>query len=156
MDKSTNDKRKHTYIHTYIYIYIYKLDFTEIKNLHVSEANIKKVKSYLTEWEKVSQFIYLRRVLCLEDIKNTFNLLSKKSRFTIFVYFMRLLDMDMSLSKPGVGDGQGGLVCCSPWGCKELDMTECLHWTELNIFPYFTEKKRKLGGVLKKSQLEAN
>ena len=25
---------------------------------------------------------------------------------------------------PGVGDGQGGLACCSPWGCKELDMTE--------------------------------
>ena len=28
----------------------------------------------------------------------------------------------------GVGDGQGGLACCSPWGCKESDMTE---WTEL-------------------------
>ena len=25
---------------------------------------------------------------------------------------------------PGVGDGQGSLVCCSPWGCKELDTTE--------------------------------
>ena len=25
---------------------------------------------------------------------------------------------------PGVGDGQGSLVCCSPWGLKELDMTE--------------------------------
>ena len=25
---------------------------------------------------------------------------------------------------PGVGDGQGGLVCYSPWGCKELDTTE--------------------------------
>ena len=25
---------------------------------------------------------------------------------------------------PGVGDGQGNLACCSPWGCKELDMTE--------------------------------
>ena len=25
---------------------------------------------------------------------------------------------------PGVGDGQGGLVCCSPLGCKELDTTE--------------------------------
>ena len=25
---------------------------------------------------------------------------------------------------PGVGDGQGGLVCCSPWGCKESDTTE--------------------------------
>ena len=24
----------------------------------------------------------------------------------------------------GVGDGQGSLVCCSPWGCKELDITE--------------------------------
>ena len=24
----------------------------------------------------------------------------------------------------GVGDGQEGLACCSPWGCKELDMTE--------------------------------
>ena len=32
----------------------------------------------------------------------------------------------------GVGDGQRGLVCCSPWGCKELDMTERLNWTELN------------------------
>ena len=32
----------------------------------------------------------------------------------------------------GVGDGQGGLVCCSPWGFKELDMTEQLNWTELN------------------------
>ena len=25
---------------------------------------------------------------------------------------------------PGVGDGQGGLVCCDSWGCKESDMTE--------------------------------
>ena len=31
----------------------------------------------------------------------------------------------------GVGDGQGGLVYCSPWGHKELDMTERLNWTEL-------------------------
>ena len=28
---------------------------------------------------------------------------------------------------PGVGDGQGGLVCCGPWGYKELDMTEPLN-----------------------------
>ena len=32
----------------------------------------------------------------------------------------------------GVGDGQGGLACCDSWGCKELDMTEQLNWTELN------------------------
>ena len=28
---------------------------------------------------------------------------------------------------PGVVDGQGSLVCCSPWGRKELDMTERLN-----------------------------
>ena len=27
----------------------------------------------------------------------------------------------------GVGDGQGGLACCSPWGHKELDTTEQLN-----------------------------
>ena len=31
----------------------------------------------------------------------------------------------------GVGDGQGGLVCCDSWGCKESDTTERLNWTEL-------------------------
>ena len=31
---------------------------------------------------------------------------------------------------PGFGDGQGGLPCCNSWGCRELDMTERLNWTE--------------------------
>jgi len=26
----------------------------------------------------------------------------------------------------GAGDGKGSLWCCSPWSCKELDMTERL------------------------------
>ena len=34
----------------------------------------------------------------------------------------------------GVGDGQGGLVCCSSWGCKESDTTEQLNWTELDRY----------------------
>ena len=34
----------------------------------------------------------------------------------------------------GVGDGQGGLACCSPWGCKELDTTKWLNWTEIDIW----------------------
>ena len=33
---------------------------------------------------------------------------------------------------PGVGDGQGDLVCCSPWGRKELDTTEWLNGTDVN------------------------
>ena len=28
---------------------------------------------------------------------------------------------------PGVGDGQGSLAYCSPWGCKESDTTERLN-----------------------------
>ena len=58
-----------------------------------------------------------------------------------------------------VGDGQGGWACCSPWGCKELDMTEQLNWTEgafhthiisfiitkvfCAIVPHLTEDKMK-------------
>ena len=29
---------------------------------------------------------------------------------------------------PGIDDGQGSLVCCSPWGHKEWDTTEWLNW----------------------------
>ena len=38
---------------------------------------------------------------------------------------------------PGVGDGQGGLACCDSWGCKELDTTEQLNWTELKTIVVF-------------------
>ena len=34
---------------------------------------------------------------------------------------------------PGVGDGQGGLVCCHPCGFKESERTERLNWTGLNL-----------------------
>ena len=53
---------------------------------------------------------------------------------------MRWLDgiidsIDMSLSKlPGGSEGQGSLVCCSPWGSKESDMREKLNWIELDFF----------------------
>ena len=43
----------------------------------------------------------------------------------------------------GVGDGQRGMVCCSPWGCKESDTTEWLNWTELN----WMSLRKKLVGV---------
>ena len=39
---------------------------------------------------------------------------------------------------PGVGDRQGGLVCCDSWGRKEFNMTEWLNWTELRLL--FVEK----------------
>ena len=49
---------------------------------------------------------------------------------------------------PGVRDGQGGLVCCSPWGRKESDMTEQLNWTEPNSFnEYFSKLNILLEGI---------
>ena len=39
------------------------------------------------------------------------------------------LDRQESEQALGVGDGQGGLMCCSPWGRKESDTTERLKWT---------------------------
>ena len=41
----------------------------------------------------------------------------------------------------GVGDGQGSLVCCSPWGHKESDMTEQLR---NNKFQYIVKETSKL------------
>ena len=38
---------------------------------------------------------------------------------------------------PGVGDGQGSLVCCSPWGHKELDTTKWLILTKQNLVPCY-------------------
>ena len=33
----------------------------------------------------------------------------------------------------GVGDGHGGLACCDSCGHKQLDITEQLNWTDLEI-----------------------
>ena len=41
------------------------------------------------------------------------------------------LDGHESQWTPGVGDRQGGLVCCNSWGRKELDTTERLIWSDL-------------------------
>ena len=38
--------------------------------------------------------------------------------------------MDMNVNKLKVGDGQGSLSCCSPWGHKESHRTDRLNWTD--------------------------
>ena len=44
--------------------------------------------------------------------------------------WMAWLDGHEFEQAPGVGDGQGSLACCSPWGRKESDTTERLNWTQ--------------------------
>ena len=34
----------------------------------------------------------------------------------------------------GVGDGQGSLACCSPWGCKESNRTEQLNRLTTSLY----------------------
>ena len=34
---------------------------------------------------------------------------------------------------PGYGEGQGSLMCCSPWGCKELDTAERLNSNKVKV-----------------------
>ena len=41
-----------------------------------------------------------------------------------FQLFMGFLMFEQT---PGDGEGQGSLACCSPWGCKESDVTEQLN-----------------------------
>jgi len=33
----------------------------------------------------------------------------------------------------GVGVGQGSLVCCNPWGHKDLDTTELMNWPDSSL-----------------------
>ena len=45
---------------------------------------------------------------------------------------------------PGYGEGQGGLPCCSPWGCKELDMTGRLNKCDSSSQPQLVRKGKLL------------
>ena len=50
-----------------------------------------------------------------------------KSTHHVKMMFCKPLEFEQA---PGVGNGWGGLVCCSPWGCKESDTTGQLNRTE--------------------------
>ena len=65
-------------------------------------------------------------LFCNFTWKFTFLLKSCKLTFLLTPWHHRLNGHE-SEQAPKVGDGQQGLACCSPWGCKELDMTEQLN-----------------------------
>ena len=48
----------------------------------------------------------------------------RRGRQNEMVGWHHRLDGEESESTPGVGDGQGGLAGCNPWGPKESDTTE--------------------------------
>ena len=55
-------------------------------------------------------------------------------------WFHRLNGYELEQA-PGDDEGQESLACCSPWGCKESDMTEWLNWTDWLKEHYLYRKK---------------
>ena len=55
-------------------------------------------------------------------------------------WFHRLNGYELEQA-PGDGEGQESLACCSPWGCKESDMTEWLNGTDWLKEHYMDRKK---------------
>ena len=57
----------------------------------------------------------------------------EKGTEDVIVWWHHQLDGHGLEQAPGVGDGQGGLVCYSLRDRKELDMTKRLYWTNLQL-----------------------
>ena len=70
---------------------------------------------------------------------------SEEHEFEQWTWVWAKLDGCKFEQAPGVGDGQGSLACCSPWGHKESDLTEWLNWLmclqqSIQVFPYFSKR----------------
>ena len=57
-----------------------------------------------------------------------------KYKITLMAGWHHWLNGHESEEAPGVGDGQGGLGCCSPRSHKESDTTELLNWIDLVLY----------------------
>ena len=66
------------------------------------------------------------------------------------------LDGRESQWTPGVGDGQGVLVCCDSWGHKELDTTERLIWSDLIWSMSFVKGRKNFGSTQTKNKRSFN
>ena len=115
-------------------ITIFTLNFVQIIILF-KKGYLMCIQTYLIATRNI--FLPLHKVLQ--------HRLSSSSIETSEVETFNISQMCYQSRKLGVGDGQGGLAYCGPWGCKESDTTEHLNWTELNWttwsvgFPYFLQ-----------------
>ena len=115
------------------------LDCKEIQSVH-SEGDQSWVFFRRTDAEvlKLQYFGHLMRRV--DSLEKTLILGAIGGRRRRGRQRMRWLDgitvsMDVSLRTLGVhfGDGQGGLVCCDSWGCKESDTTVRLNSRMLKL-----------------------
>ena len=90
----------------------------------------------LTSIESVmpsSHLILCRLLLLLPPIPPSIRVFSNES--TLSMRWPKYWSFSFSIVPwtPGVGDGQGGLVCCDSWGRKESDATDLI-WSDLKRF----------------------
>ena len=78
----------------------------------------------LATWSK--ELTHWQRLWCWERLKSGGE---GDDRDEVVGWHYRLKGREFE-PPPGVGDGQGTLACCSPWGCKESEMTEQPNWTK--------------------------
>ena len=104
-------------------------------------------ESEMSEWlywtdHALFMFIFLKQISGnIElDIFVEFKFCSLMRTYAEMAGWHHWLDAHESGWTLGVGDGQGGLACFDSWGRKELDTTEWLNWTELNLTSSCTMK----------------
>ena len=112
-----------------------RIPWTARKSNH---SILKEIISEYSLWRLMLKLQYFGHLTWIDSFEKTLRLGKTEGRRRRGRQSMRWLDgitnsMDMDLWTPGVGDGQGGLVCCNSWGRKESDMTEQLKWIELNL-----------------------
>ena len=110
---------------------------SSLSNSHIHMWPLEKTIA-LTRWTFVGKVMslffnmlswyeeltYLKRPWCWKDWRQE----EKGTTEDEMIGWHHQLDGHEVEQAPGVGDGQGSLACCSPWGCKELDTTEWLNW----------------------------
>ena len=82
--------------------------------------------TYLLRDRCPRQVVYLRTLVGQGEVEKSY----WEEKIVSKVGWPPWLDGHEFERAPGVGDGQGSLACCSPWGRRESDMTEWLNWTE--------------------------
>ena len=97
-------------------------------SLEAPDAEAETPSALATWCEKLT---HLKRPWCWERLKSG----GEGDNRGWDGWMISLTQLTWVWARLGVGDGQGSLACCSPWGCKELDTTEWLNWKqERSIF----------------------
>ena len=111
------------------------LDCSEIKPSILKEINPEYLLEELMLKMKLQYFGHLKwRTYSLEKNLVLGKIQGGRRGWHRMTWFDGITgSMDVFEQALGVGHGQGSLVCCSPWGHKESDMTEWLNWTECNL-----------------------